>query len=476
MNRANGRPLVLGATGIVLAGTGLVMIAVSEPGQAALWSGAVVLLAGLVTAVTGAARINDTTSARWRGNAAASPGPGTSKDESPARRPGRHAGADPGATAPHGGGPPQDAYPGDARRARLLGGSDCIAPTIGQLSASFNAWLDQHLDDPAIWPAFDRWLRDAVNQFIRGRRVRCFRVTRGEGNPVSLTDEADNALWYGAVPHGLIDHVIAGGQRYIAGGTGTSALVEKLADEWRQADPASGRTTLRPPDMLLPVRADEQTIGFIVVGELDAATRDDLATLHAVANILETCWRLVACAHDRLIARQTDRDSGVLNRLDLTRTADEVLNESAREGEPVVIMALLVEGVRRLDDGGRWAMRDWLMKQIGDQMQQKLRSDDLIGRFSDDHFVAVLRRLDVTLGQMIAGKLLDVLRARMDGRPELGDAVRIRCGLADAPGETLESSLARAFDALREARERDRDIVVRSAESAPAQSAVEANA
>ena len=57
------------------------------------------------------------------------------------------------------------------------------------------------------------------------------------------------------------------------------------------------------------------------------------------------------------------------------------------------------------------------MRQIGLYMRRKLRSDDLVGRFSDDRFVAVLRRLDISLGTLIARKLLSAAREGIASQP-----------------------------------------------------------
>jgi PleD family two-component response regulator len=85
-------------------------------------------------------------------------------------------------------------------------------------------------------------------------------------------------------------------------------------------------------------------------------------------------------------------------------------------------------------------------------MRRRLRSDDLLGRFSEDRFVAVLRRLDLALGQIIAGKLLTDVQRLVHEHPALEEAVRIRCGLSDTGTDHFEAAAGRAFEALRRAR------------------------
>jgi len=182
--------------------------------------------------------------------------------------------------------------------------------------------------------------------------------------------------------------------------------------------------------------------------------------LHAVGHLLELVWRHVEQAETLAFAQRTDQASGVLNRMDLTLSANRVMQESASDNEPVVVLALSVEGVRRLDDQEQWAVRDWLMKQIGPEMQRRLRSDDLVGRFSDDRFVAVLRRLDISLGQLIADKVLEAVKARVHQQPLIRQVVKLRCGLAEGPADGFDPVLARAFSALREARKENQEMVI----------------
>lgn len=357
---------------------------------------------------------------------------------------------------------PTAACPPVSSADRLVLGSGIIAPMLGEMTASFSRWFDQLDLTQSPWLPFDRWIRDTLGQFLDAQRVRCFHVREDRGRPVSLTNDLDDTFpSSGSIP-GLIDHVTASGRRFVRGAPGNGEMVERLTDEWPgTGDAAQGSSFLsRAPDWVLPVRDAKQTIGLIIAGELNPETLVDLGLLQAVGHLLELYWRHVRQADALAIAQRTDRASGVLNRIDLTALADDVFRESASEGEPLVVVVLSVEGVRRLDDRGEWKLRDWLMQQIGAQMRRRLRSDDLIGRFSDDRFVAVLRRLDVALGEMIARKILAAVRETLGQQPAIGENIALRCGLADRGNERFDTVLVRAFDALLAARTRHEDIVV----------------
>lgn len=342
-----------------------------------------------------------------------------------------------------------------------VGGSEGVAPALGELAAGFARWLDQLDRGETPWPAFDRWVRDSLNHFIGLRRVRCYSVAKTDQRLSSLTNELDDAVMSGLASNGLIDHLIASGRRYVRDAPGNGELIERLSREWAAVMAAAKPAGFtRVPDWIVPVRERNRTIGLIVVAELPDERRQDLPTLTATSHLLELFWRHVDQAVTLAVARRTDQASGVLSRMDLTAMADRVLHESAVEGEPTVTLAVAIEGVRRLDDQGQWRLRDWLMRRIGREMRHKLRSDDLVGRFSDDRFVAVLRRLDPSLGQLIARKLLEAVDAQLRRQPGLHEMVKLRCGLAEGSNQGFEPVLVRAFGALEQARAQQRDIVL----------------
>jgi diguanylate cyclase (GGDEF)-like protein len=336
--------------------------------------------------------------------------------------------------------------------------ADWLVPCAGELIASFNAWLEQ--EEPGLnpWPAFDRWVRDALNQSMRARRVRCFRATDTAHRLLSLTNELEEPLWPAGTLPGLVEHVLATGRSFIKGDRNNGELIERLVSAWSMDPARPTGPNSAAPQWLLPVRQRNRTIGLILVGELPEAAIGDANGLTAVGGWLSLFWRHVRQQEALAVAEQTDRTSGVLTRIDLTARAEKVVAESAGDGEPVVLIALAVEGVRRLNDQGHWELRDQLMREIGNQTRRKLRSDDLVGRFSEDRFVMVLRRLDLALGEMIGRKILAAVETVVHEQPVLEETVRVRCGLTDAGPDGFEAAVARAFQALNEARRQDRNL------------------
>jgi GGDEF domain-containing protein len=259
-----------------------------------------------------------------------------------------------------------------------------------------------------------------------------------------------------------VDHVISTNQQFARGSIRNDTVTDELARQWQlEHDSPEAAIAIPPlPDWILPIQDSDKTIGLLVVGELQIDVSDDASRLSDLGHLVEVFWRHIRQADALTSAHRTDWASGSLNRIDLTRQAERILNEAAADGEPTVVLALSVEGVRRLDDGGDWELRNWLMQQIGVVMQHKLRTDDLVGRFSDDRFVAVLRRLDATLGEVIAGKLLGAVTDKISCQPVIKETISLRCGLVESRGESFDDILVRSFDALRRAREAHKILMV----------------
>ncbi|HOB76319.1 MAG TPA: diguanylate cyclase [Phycisphaerae bacterium] len=338
---------------------------------------------------------------------------------------------------------PRDAAPACA---------DWVTFSTTQLVESFNSQFDRHAIGDTPWPLFDRWVREALNEFLRARRVRCFHVTDAAQRLVSLTNELEEPLWPPGQLPALVEHTLGSGRPYVHASRANGDLINRLAEEWTNTMLQATGVKRAVPHWLYPVREATHTIGLVLVGELPEPVREDPHGLAVLGGLLTTFWRYVRQADALALAERTDRTSGLLTRMDLTERARQLTTEANHESEPLVVLALAVEGIRRLEDGGHWALRDRLMRRIGEQMRRRLRSDDLLGRFSEDRFVAVLRRLDLALGQIIAGKLLTDVQRLVHEHPALEEAVRIRCGLSDTGTDHFEAAAGRAFEALRRAR------------------------
>ncbi len=339
-----------------------------------------------------------------------------------------------------------------ARATRMFltkGGEEQIRDALGRYRDWMSEW--DHQDDP--WASFDTHVRELLRQLVGARRVRCYRLSgSGQLRPLNGANDAD----VGSLSDegGLLDHVLTSKRRFVASSPNTGELLRELASASEVAYAWA-----------LPIRDEQRSCGLITVGEFEDESVGE-ERLDLAADLVEEFWVHLRRADALRVARLVDRPSGVLNRVEILAVLDRTVEECYAAQEPVVMLALVVEGIRSMDDGGQWEIRNEVIEAIGHTMRARLRHDDVLGRFSDDRFVAVLRRLDVSLAHLITRKILGAAEAefhrRLPGMPLTLRAGLAGSGLDPVPPQVL---LLRAFDEIAEARNRDVELMPRSKES-----------
>ncbi len=306
----------------------------------------------------------------------------------------------------------------------------------------FQRWISEPHDDTSLWGAFDQQLRESLSTHLHAGRVRCFRVVTPNGTLRPL-GRAHGAADVTPAESPLLCHVAVTGAAYVR----------------READPESAlaelaRSDREPWDWVLRIDSGGGPVGVValVMGEGRGVPGRSLREL--IASLMTLEWRCVA-SHELLrLATTTDKASGVMTRSDFFEAGEEALRQAAAEREPCVVMAMVIEGLRRLDDVGQWAQRDRLVSQLGHTLSQRTRRDDVIGRFSDDRFVILLRRMDLPLGRLLAEKIQGAACALAQALFGAEHALGFRVGLAGGEMEPAElrEMLVTAFEAAERAR------------------------
>lgn len=308
---------------------------------------------------------------------------------------------------------------------------------------TFLDWLDEAPHDASAWPALDQLIREILHQSLRAARVRSFRVDPqgGELSPLRGGESGTNP----AADEGLFGHVATTGRPFVAPqtrpGDRLAELAQREPDEW---------------DIVWPVRREGRCVGVIACGAVDWREHST-SEAQALLRLLQSFWLHISDRVALYEAETHDKATGVFTRADLFRAAETVMTESHAVGEPVVAAIVTIEGLRGLDDAGRWSQRDALLEGLGDVIRRRTRSDDIVGRFSDERFAVVLRRLDLGLGRLITEKLLDAIDDRLGALdPDLRCGVVARAGLAASgfrkrsAAELLAAALAAGDAARRE--------------------------
>jgi diguanylate cyclase (GGDEF)-like protein len=300
-------------------------------------------------------------------------------------------------------------------------------------------WLDEWDRRSEPWASFDQHLRDLLGRVAGARRVRCYRLGR-DGHIGSLS-HADTSQSVAPRNEGLVGHVLTSGRRYLARSATTPPTVRTLAE-----------AETHHPAWIIPVYHRGAPVGLITADGFDSDLVDT-ERCELAADLVQGLWEHVHEANELRLARLMDQASGLLNRSEFMGVLGDLMVNCHTTHEPVVVLAVCLEGLRRLDDAGDWTTRDRVVETTGQTIRAALRREDVVGRFSDALFVAVLRRLDVPLAGLIAQNLLKNVEQAI-GLVEVNRALRLRAGLSGSGFDWVppDALLQQAFAALRAAR------------------------
>ena len=247
------------------------------------------------------------------------------------------------------------------------------------------------------------------------------------------------------------------GQEYLAGDNSHGALVDELAaqseEKW---------------SWIWPIPGAGAALGVVAVGRFAKPTVLASTLRQTVGGLVAVFWQHVACLEECGVQRRTDSATGVLTREDFFAIARGTLTDAYECSEPVVLAAVAIEGLRGLDDAGHWQQRDELITRVGHGLHERVRSDDVVGRFSDERFVVLLRRLDSGLGKLIAEKLLAWVQECVsdlsipDGGRGRSPTVRVGLRASGAEQPPLEELLSGAMHAVESAREQAASLVIKA--------------
>lgn len=330
---------------------------------------------------------------------------------------------------------------GTAQRRRFMYAS-------ANMANDFCAWVDspagrQCCMESQDWSAFDQFVRTTLRQHLHAGGVRLYELTAGGAWLEPLVRPAAGPPPRLAAGEGAVARAISSGQAVVVDEMHVSPQ-DRDSNACQPTSASPGALPLQPgseqrtPRWLLPLRTGTRTEVLVTVAGLDLPHAHEEHLANAVRVQLQLFWRQISAA--RLLSRylRIDRQTGMLERVELLNFLDELVGACNRKGEPVMVLALALEGMRKLDDAGFWRQRDSLIQDLGRALRAKIRADDVLGRFSDDRFVVVLRGLEPALATRVAEKLLDTVRAQAiqaacqlnhQGRAEPWQ-LKVRAGLA----------------------------------------------
>jgi diguanylate cyclase (GGDEF)-like protein/PAS domain S-box-containing protein len=159
------------------------------------------------------------------------------------------------------------------------------------------------------------------------------------------------------------------------------------------------------------------------------------------------------------------RDSltGCINRRHFLEIAARELVRADRYGNSVSVAMLDVDHFKDVNDQYGHAAGDQVLRTIADRCSGALRKTDVLGRFGGEEFVVLFVETGLAEAQRVAERLLTRVAEPMSPKEGVVVPVTVSAGVVERrPGETLDSMLKVADEALYQAKREGRNRVVAS--------------
>ena len=159
----------------------------------------------------------------------------------------------------------------------------------------------------------------------------------------------------------------------------------------------------------------------------------------------------------------TDPLTGAYNRRTFHEIAEREMSRARRANQPLSIIMLDVDHLRRLNDDFGHEAGDEVLQRVADIVRTVLRKEDMLVRFAGEQFLVMLPEVSGPGAVVVAGRIrrsvadaeIEVARQALQVTVSLGVAARL-----DEGPESVDQLVARAESALALAKQRGRNRVV----------------
>ncbi|MCZ6805546.1 MAG: sensor domain-containing diguanylate cyclase [Deltaproteobacteria bacterium] len=217
--------------------------------------------------------------------------------------------------------------------------------------------------------------------------------------------------------------------------------------------------------VILPVIHHSTTTGVLAATrpEKNAFSEIETGLLAAISDQLGLAIRHTQLFDELRRGSQHDDLTGLGNRRLLRIRLEDELHRAERFGQAVGVLAIDIDYFKSLNDRHGHPMGDASLRKLAGLMTRNLRRIDTIARIGGEEFVVLLPRTDAVVATKVAEKIRSMVEETEfpDGKGQPEGALTVSIGVASFhPDETGADLLARADNALYEAKDRGRNCVV----------------
>ncbi|MEP6481032.1 MAG: sensor domain-containing diguanylate cyclase [Rhodoglobus sp.] len=113
-----------------------------------------------------------------------------------------------------------------------------------------------------------------------------------------------------------------------------------------------------------------------------------------------------------------DQLTGLANRTLLQDKVTAAIANAKGSGRPLALLFLDLDGFKGINDQLGHAAGDRVLAQVSARIRTGVRSDDAVGRYGGDEFVAVCEDADLSAAESIADRICAAVREPLEGIPE----------------------------------------------------------
>jgi diguanylate cyclase (GGDEF)-like protein len=222
---------------------------------------------------------------------------------------------------------------------------------------------------------------------------------------------------------------------------------------------------------ILPVVHHGKTTGVMATTRTgtSAFSKVETGLLEAISDQLGLAIRHTQLFDELRRGSQHDDLTGLGNRRLLRIRLEDELHRAERFGQAVSVLAIDIDYFKALNDRHGHPVGDASLRKLAGLMTRNLRRIDTIARIGGEEFVVLLPRTNLDEATGVAEKLRSMVEGTEfpGGNGQPGGTLTVSVGVAALrPEETGADLLARADNALYEAKDRGRNCVVTGSQSA----------
>jgi len=169
-------------------------------------------------------------------------------------------------------------------------------------------------------------------------------------------------------------------------------------------------------------------------------------------------WALGRAKQDAELLAASDALTGALSRAAILPLIERSVKRAARSGIPACVAMIDLDWFKSINDRFGHLAGDQVLRRVVDRIRDCLRTSDAIGRYGGEEFVLLLQGADANGAARLVERIRTAVSMADWSDIAAGLKVSVSCGITSVrPTDTIDSVIARADQALYEAKRGGRD-------------------